>query len=85
MLTILSVKLLHLAAIIRINQQSKLYARHEIASSLAGGFALNDQQQRNSTVVGVEGDYMKDGRVFSEYRVRDADKCSRCRSSCWFA
>ena len=56
----------------RINQQSKLYARHELSSSLAGGLALNDQQQRNSTVVGVESDYMKDGRVFSEYRVRDA-------------
>ncbi|MBK7300478.1 MAG: DUF11 domain-containing protein [Moraxellaceae bacterium] len=56
----------------KINQQSKLYARHEVSSSLTGGFGLNDQQQRNSTVVGVEGDYMKDGRVFSEYRVRDA-------------
>ena len=56
----------------RINQQSKLYARHELASSLSGAFALNDQQQRNNTVVGVESNYMKDGRVFSEYRVRDA-------------
>ena len=56
----------------RINQQSKLYARHELTSSLSGAFALNDQQQRNSTVVGVESNYMKDGRVFSEYRVRDA-------------
>lgn len=56
----------------RINPQSKLYARHELVSSLSGAFALNDQQQRNSTIVGVESNYMKDGRVFSEYRVRDA-------------
>ena len=38
--------------------------RHELSSSLNGSFALNDQQQRNTTVVGIEGDYMKDGRVF---------------------
>lgn len=65
-------KIMALGADYRLNAQSKLYARHELSSSLAGGFALNDQQQRNTTVVGVEGDYMKDGRVFSEYRVRDA-------------
>lgn len=56
----------------RINSQSKLYAKHELSSSVNGGFALNDQQQRNSTVFGIESNYMKDGRVFSEYRVRDA-------------
>jgi hypothetical protein len=39
---------------------------------LSGNFGLNDQQQRNTTVVGIEDDYMQDGRVFSEYRVRDA-------------
>jgi hypothetical protein len=65
-------KIIALGGDYKINQQSKLYARHEVSSSLTGGFGLNDQQQRNSTVVGVEGDYMKDGRVFSEYRVRDA-------------
>ncbi len=65
-------KIIALGGDYRINQQSKLYARHELSSSLNGSFALNDQQQRNTTVVGIEGDYMKDGRVFSEYRVRDA-------------
>ncbi|MCB1673394.1 MAG: DUF11 domain-containing protein [Pseudomonadales bacterium] len=65
-------KIIALGGDYRINQQSKLYARHELSSSLNGSFALNDQQQRNTTVVGVEGDYMRDGRVFSEYRVRDA-------------
>ncbi|HMV60016.1 MAG TPA: hypothetical protein PKC07_02270, partial [Agitococcus sp.] len=56
----------------QINSQSKLYAKHELSSSVNGGFGLNDQQQRNNTVIGVESNYMKDGRVFSEYRVRDA-------------
>lgn len=56
----------------RLGTKGKLYARHEFASSLSGNFGLNDQQQRNTTVVGIEDDYMQDGRVFSEYRVRDA-------------
>lgn len=56
----------------RLGKQGRLYARHEFLSSLSGNFGLNDQQQRNSTVFGMESEYMKDGRVFSEYRVRDA-------------
>ncbi|RZU47726.1 putative repeat protein (TIGR01451 family) [Fluviicoccus keumensis] len=56
----------------RLGTQGRLYARHELISSLSGGNALNDQQKRNTTVVGIEDEYMKDGRVFSEYRVRDA-------------
>ena len=56
----------------RLGTQGRLYARHELISSLSGGNGLNDTQQRNTTVVGIEDEYMKDGRVFSEYRVRDA-------------
>jgi len=56
----------------RLGTQGRIYARHELISSLTGGNGLNDQQQRNTSVVGVEDEYMKDGRVFSEYRVRDA-------------
>ncbi|WP_107864180.1 SdrD B-like domain-containing protein [Agitococcus lubricus] len=65
-------KLMALGGDYRIGKQGRLYARHEFLSSLSGNFGLNDQQQRNSTVFGFESDYMKDGRVFSEYRVRDA-------------
>ncbi len=52
--------------------QSRLYARHELISSLAGQFSLNGSQQRNTTIVGVESEYMKEGHLFSEYRLRDA-------------
>ncbi len=56
----------------RLGTQGRLYARHEFLSSLSGAYGLNDQQQRNTTVVGVEDQYMRDGKVFSEYRARDA-------------
>lgn len=47
---------------------SRVYGRHELISSLGSTYALNQGQQRQATVVGVDTDYMKDGRVFSEYR-----------------
>jgi hypothetical protein len=55
-----------------LNTVGKLYGRHEFISSLNGPYNLNSTQQQNTTKVGVETDYMKDGKVFSEYRVRDA-------------
>ncbi|HET7403110.1 MAG TPA: hypothetical protein VFJ62_15050 [Usitatibacter sp.] len=50
----------------------KVYFRHELISSLTGPYGLNDQQRQNATVVGVETEYMKDARLFSEYRLHDA-------------
>ena len=49
-----------------------LYARHEFISSLGNRYALNNTQQNNTTVVGMDMDYMKDGHVFSEYRINNA-------------
>ena len=47
------------------------YARHEFISSIGGLYELNDSQSRNTTVFGLDSEYMRDGSVFSEYRVRD--------------
>ena len=52
--------------------RAKIYARHERSSSLTGPYALATQPRNYSTVVGISGDYMKDGQAFSEYRLRDA-------------
>ena len=56
----------------KLGDAGRLYARHEFISSLTGPYGLNNQQQQNSTVVGINSEYMKGGNVFSEYRVRDA-------------
>lgn len=50
----------------------RLYARHEFLSSITGPYGLTNQQRQNTTVVGLNTAYMKDGNLFSEYRVRDA-------------
>jgi hypothetical protein len=47
---------------------SRVYGRHELISSLGSTYALNQGQERQATVIGVDTDYMQDGRVFSEYR-----------------
>ena len=56
----------------QIASRAKLYARHEIISTLSGPFSLNNDQTRNATVIGIDSDYMKNGHLFNEYRVRDA-------------
>lgn len=56
----------------QIANRGRVYLRHELISSLSGPYALNTSQTQNATVLGIDGDYMKDGHVFSEYRVRDA-------------
>ena len=56
----------------QIADRARVYLRHEFISSLSGPYALNAGQRQNATLIGVDGDYMKDGHVFSEYRVRDA-------------
>jgi len=56
----------------RLAGGSRLYGRHELISSLGSNYDLNAGQQRNATVFGIDSDYMKDGRMFSEYRARGA-------------
>jgi hypothetical protein len=41
-------------------------------SSITGPYGLNATERQNTTAVGVDFDYMRDGRMFSEYRIRDA-------------
>jgi uncharacterized repeat protein (TIGR01451 family) len=56
----------------QLSGAGRLYLRHEFISSLSGPYALDAAQSQNATVAGIDVDYMKDGHVFSEYRIRDA-------------
>ena len=55
-----------------VNDKTRLYGRYEFISSLNSPYALNSTQQNSQAVIGVESAYNKDGRLFSEYRLRDA-------------
>jgi hypothetical protein len=52
--------------------KGRIYARHEFISSITGPYGLNQTERQNTTAVGVDTEYMRDGRLFSEYRIRDA-------------
>ena len=54
------------------SSRGRVYARHELASSLSGAWALSESQQRLATVAGVDADLARDAHVFSEYRLADA-------------
>jgi hypothetical protein len=57
---------------ILMSDRVKLYGRHEFISSLDGPYALTEGQRSYNTVFGVSSTYMKDGDLFSEYRLADA-------------
>lgn len=56
----------------QIANRTRIYLVHELISSLGGRYAVNDLQEHNSTLIGIDTDYMRNGRLFSEYRMRDA-------------
>jgi len=56
----------------QLENQGKVYVRHELSNSNSGAFGLNSGQSNSTTIVGIDRKYMRDGTIFSEYRSRDA-------------
>jgi len=56
----------------QLKPKTRLYARHEFINAIGGPFELNTVQQRHTTLVGLDTEYMKDGTLFNEYRMKDA-------------
>lgn len=56
----------------RLSARGRLYARHELISSLGGPFAFNAAEQQLTTVAGIDADVARDTHVYSEYRLGDA-------------
>jgi outer membrane protein OmpA-like peptidoglycan-associated protein len=57
----------------RFTEKTRLYARHELESSLTGAYGLTNDGTRNaSTVIGVDTainvPYLPDGQLYGEYR-----------------
>ncbi len=56
----------------RFTARGRAYARHELASSLAGAWSLSGGEQRIATVAGVDAALAQDAQLFGEYRLADA-------------
>ncbi|WP_227691517.1 SdrD B-like domain-containing protein [Psychrobacter aestuarii] len=55
-----------------LGKVGRLYARHDLINSLSGSYGLDDTDERQRTVIGFDANYLKNGKVYSEYRARDA-------------
>lgn len=67
-----SKRVLALGGEYQLGNRSRLYARHEFLSSIGGRYLLEPTNSQSTSLIGIDADYMKDGRLFSEYRARDA-------------
>ncbi len=56
----------------QFSPRGRLYARHELISSLNDAYGLNNRASLVTSVIGLRNDYSDTGSVFSEYRARDA-------------
>lgn len=56
----------------KVRDLARAYARHEFVSSAGGTYNLQSNAQKSNTVFGIDANYMKNGKVFSEYRMNDA-------------
>ncbi|MFN6995021.1 MAG: hypothetical protein ACK4PH_12535 [Aquincola tertiaricarbonis] len=65
-------RLLAVGGDLALPHQARLYARHELVSSLTGPYALDATQRRHSTLLGIDAPAGGEGRGFGEYRARDA-------------
>jgi len=59
----------------------RVYARHEFINSFSGGYGLNPDQRRTTSVFGFDRDDGQGLRVFSEYRGRDAADDARAEAA----
>ncbi|MCC6931569.1 MAG: DUF11 domain-containing protein [Gemmatimonadaceae bacterium] len=55
-----------------LSNRARLYGRHEWLTGVEGAYATNLGTTQQYTVFGIDADYLKNTRMFSEYRARDA-------------
>lgn len=55
-----------------VAHRTRLYGRHEWLSSFEGPYAINGDRTQQYSVFGIDADYLRNTRMFSEYRARDA-------------
>lgn len=56
----------------RVADKTRLYARYERSREFGGAYGLGVGEAATALAVGVDTQYMEDGSVYSEYRLRDA-------------
>src|SRR5690606_2549859 len=55
-----------------LSSLGRLYTQHDLINSLECSYGVDDSEKSQCTVICFDATYMKDGKVYSEYRMRDA-------------
>ncbi len=56
----------------QVADKTRLYGRYERARQFAGAYGLGVGEAASNFALGIDTQYMQDGSVYSEYRLRDA-------------
>lgn len=56
----------------QVAEKTRLYARYELARQYTGAYGLGVGEIGSNVAVGIDTQYMQDGNIYSEYRLRDA-------------
>jgi len=56
----------------RVADKTRLYGRYELSRQFTGAYGLGVGATGSNVAIGIDTQYMQDGSIYSEYRLRDA-------------
>lgn len=65
----------------QVAEKTRLYGRYELARQYTGAYGLGVGETGSNVAVGIDTQYMQDGSVYSEYRLRDASSGREVQSA----
>ncbi len=65
----------------QVADKTRLYARYEHSRTFGGAYGLGVGSAEGTLAVGVDTQYMQDGSLYSEYRLRDAEAGKQVQSA----
>ncbi|RYX96493.1 MAG: hypothetical protein EOO28_07895 [Comamonadaceae bacterium] len=65
----------------QVAEKTRLYARYEQSRTFGGAYGLGVGSAEGTFALGVDTQYMQDGTLYSEYRLRDAENGKQVQSA----
>ncbi|MBX3654807.1 MAG: hypothetical protein KF686_11545 [Ramlibacter sp.] len=56
----------------QVAERTRLYGRYELSRQYTGAYGLGVGEKGSNLAIGIDTQYMKDGSIYSEYRLRDS-------------
>ena len=56
----------------QVADKTRLYGRYELSRQFTGAYGLGVGEAASNLAIGIDTQYMQDGTIYSEYRLRDA-------------